>query len=69
MGEKKQIAYFYNAKMAEKETDVDYDGELAVPEKGQVLRRPDGKDWKVEAVMMEQVGRALPVYKVYFLPA
>ena len=65
----KQIAYYYDSKFAEKETEVDLDGAMRVPVKGEVLRRPDGKQWKVEAVMTEQTGNALPVHKVYMVKA
>lgn len=56
MGSKKQIAYFYNAKVKDDETEVDMDGDLVVPEKGQILVRPDGKRWKVETMMTRHDG-------------
>jgi hypothetical protein len=55
MGQK-QIAYFYNSKIEDDETEVDMDGDKTVPEKGQVLVRPDGKPWKVEVVMARHDG-------------
>jgi hypothetical protein len=68
--EKKQIAYFYNSKIKDEETQVDMDGDLPVPEKEQILLRPDGKRWKVAAVnVRHDGGGALPAYLVYLVPA
>jgi hypothetical protein len=63
MEEKKQVTYFYNAQIAEDETQIDMDGSLKVPEKGDIRAR-DGKSWKVEYVMAER-SEALLTYKVY----
>ena len=68
--EKKQIAYYYNTVIKEDETVVDIDGDIRVPVKGEVLLRPDGKRWKVEAVnATHDRGGALPVYRIYLVPA
>ena len=67
--EKKQIAYHYYGKLKEDETEIDMHGDKIVPEKGQFLLRPDGKRWKVEAVITRHDGGgALPVHSVYLAP-
>jgi hypothetical protein len=67
--EKKQIAYHYGGKIKEDETEIDMDGDKPVPERGQVLLRPDGKRWKVEAVMTRHDGGgALPIHAVFLAP-
>jgi len=69
MGEKKQIAYYYDTKFNEQDTQIDMDGDLSVPEKGQVLEK-HGRRWKVEAVMTSYGGDgSLPVHKVYLVKA
>ena len=67
---KKQLAYYYDSVIRPAETVVDLDDEFDVPKQGQVLRRPDGKDWKVEVIQIFQEGSgALPVYRIYLVPA
>jgi hypothetical protein len=66
MLEKKQVAYHYDGKIKEDETEIDIVGDMAVPEKGQMILRPDGKHWKVEMTMTRHDGGgALPVHLVY----
>jgi hypothetical protein len=69
-GAMKQIAYFYNAKLRDDETDIDLNGDFIVPERGQTLLRPDGKYWKVEAVTQRYDGEnAVTAHLVYLVPA
>ena len=49
---------------AEGEGELDMDGNMRVRVKGD-FRFRDGKRWKVEVVMTEHMGAALPVPKVY----
>jgi hypothetical protein len=65
MGEPQEIAFYYNAKIAEDETRLDKTGDIEVPEKGEILWR-DGQEWKVEEVLT-QTSRdgSMPIYKVY----
>ena len=54
-----------NAKLAEDETNVDLDGDLPLPKKGDLVWR-DGKQWRIEAVITRHHGGgALRFYKVY----
>ncbi len=46
------------------EVEVDMDGNMRVPVKGD-FRLRGGKSWKVEVVMAEHTGTALPIPKVY----
>jgi hypothetical protein len=65
MKEGKQIAYFYDTILAEEETELDLDGSVAVPAKGDT-RPHGGKTWRVEHVRTDHSGgRALPIYCVY----
>ena len=38
MGEKKQIAYYYDGQFKNEDTEVDPDGELAVPKKNRLSK-------------------------------
>jgi hypothetical protein len=49
---------------AEGNAKVDMDGNMRVPVKGD-FRFRHGKRWKVEVVMTEHMGAALPIPKVY----
>jgi hypothetical protein len=65
MKEPKQIAYFYDAILADEETDLDLDGTVAVPAKGDT-RQHEGKMWRVEHVTTDRTSpNALPIYCVY----
>lgn len=65
MSKQKQITYWYDGKMAEDETEVDKDGSMTVPQKGDP-REHDGKKWKVEIVLTEISGDgSFPVHKDY----
>ena len=55
MKEPKQIAYFYDAILADEETELDLDGTVAVPVKGEV-RQHGGKTWRVQHVTTERAG-------------
>ena len=65
MNEGKQIAYFYDTVLAEEETELDLDGSVAIPAKGETRNR-GGKTWQVEYVRTDHTGnRSLPIYCVY----
>jgi hypothetical protein len=65
MKEPKQIAYFCDAILANEETELDLDGTIAVPVKGDT-RQHDGKTWRVEHVTTDRTApNALPIYCVY----
>ena len=65
MKEPKQIAYIYDAVLAEEETELDLDGSITVPVKG-VIRLYGGKTWRVEHVTTDRTApNALPIYCVY----
>jgi hypothetical protein len=65
MKEPKQIAYFYDTLLADEETELDLDGTVAVPAKGD-MRQHGGKAWLVEHVgTFRSAHAALPIYCVY----
>ena len=65
MNEPKQIAYFYETLLAEEETELDLDGTVAVPVKGDT-RQHGGKMWRVDQVSVDRTApNALPIYCVY----
>jgi hypothetical protein len=65
MKEPKQIAYFYDTILADDETELDLNGSVAVPVKGDT-RRHGGKTWRVEHVGIDRIAHAaLPIYSVY----
>jgi hypothetical protein len=65
MKEPKQIAYFYDAVLADEETELDLDGTVAVPAKGDT-RHHIGKSWRVDHVTTDRTApNALPIYCVY----
>ncbi len=65
----KQIAYYYDTKINPEDTQVDMDGHIEVPKKGEILEK-HGERWKVEAVMTDLSGSgALPVHKIYLVKA
>ena len=71
MSKAKQIAYYYNATLAEDETVFDPDGDVAVPQKDEVLMRR-GRRWKVVHVNTEVSTSArgpIPVHRVYLMEA
>ena len=66
MKEAKQIAYWYDGVLAENETELDLNGAVIVPLKGDT-RRHDGKMWQVEFVKADRSSDGpLPIYCVYF---
>ena len=65
MKEPKQIAYFYDAILADEENELDLNGTVAVPVKGD-MRQHGGKTWRVEHVTTDRTApNALPIYCVY----
>jgi hypothetical protein len=56
MTEGKQIAYFYDKILAEEETELDVDGSVVVPAKGDT-RQHGGKTWTVEHVGIDRTVR------------
>ena len=65
MNEPKQIAYFYDTLLADEETELDLDGTVAVPVKGDIRKRGD-KIWQVSHVEIDRTSpKAMPIYCVY----
>ena len=65
MKEPKQIAYFYDTFLADEETELDLDGTVAVPVKGDT-RRHGAKLWRIDHVETDRTApSALPIYCVY----
>jgi hypothetical protein len=66
MKEPKQIAYLYDTVLADEETELDVDGSVGVPAKGDV-RQHRGKTWRVEhvAIVRTRAHDALPIYCLY----
>jgi hypothetical protein len=64
--EQGQIAYYYNGVLHAEETELDLDGDKKIPAEGEVIVRPDKKQWKVVRVTTRHDrGNALPIYMVY----
>lgn len=65
VGKPKQIVYRYDGDAASEEPVTDFDGEVRVPQKDEIVRRK-GKDWKVVAVneQTSSDGR-IPVHRVF----
>ncbi len=60
MKEPKQIAYFYDTLLADEETELDLDGTVAVPIKGD-MRQHGGNAWRVDHVEIDHTAPgALP---------
>jgi hypothetical protein len=67
MEKKKQIAYFYNSEFNADDTQVDMDGDIRVPQKGEIIEK-HGERWKVEIVMVDHsFSGALPVHRIYLV--
>lgn len=67
---RKQIIYFYDARIEPNETQIDVDGDLLPPMKGDILLRPDNKWWKVEYTQVRHDGgNALEVHEIFLVPA
>jgi len=65
MTEGKQIVYFYDNIFADEETELDLDGTVAVPVKGD-RRQHGGKTWRVEHVTTDRnAPNTLSIYCVY----
>jgi hypothetical protein len=64
MAEIRQIIYFYNSKVAECETQVDSEGTIPVPVKGDIRFR-NRERWKVKVVTTERRGPTTVIHKVY----
>jgi hypothetical protein len=66
---KKQIAYYYDAEINPEDTEVDMEGDMPVPEKGQILEK-HGQRWRVEVVMVDHsFDGALDVHRIYLVKA
>jgi len=66
MKEAKQIAYSYDTILADEEAELDLDGTVAAPVKGDT-RQHSGKTWRVEHVTIEHAGeKTIPIYCAYF---
>ena len=64
--EPREIAYYYNGIIKPEETHMDSDGLMRIPSEGEILVRPDGKQWKVvEIIAQYRKGIRLPTYLVY----
>ena len=70
MDEKKQIIFYYDGEIKPEDTQVDPDGELAVPKKEQIIEK-HGQKWRVTFVVRESGGGKgeYPVHKVYLARA
>ncbi len=69
MSGQKQIAYLYQGVIKAEETEVDIEGNKPLPKKGDILLRPDGKRWKVEAITIRHdEGNALTLHSIYLAP-
>ena len=65
MKEPKQLAYFYDKILADEETELDLDGTVTVPVKGDT-RQHGGILWRVENVTTDRTSpNALTIYCVY----
>jgi len=53
MKEPKQIAYFYDNIFADEETELDLNGTVTLPAKGDT-RQHGGKTWRVEHVTIDR---------------
>jgi len=63
----RQFVYRYDGNANSDEVVEDFDGEVLVPEKGQVIPR-NGKNWRVVEVLTEQTlsnPGAIPVCRVF----
>ena len=49
----KRVIYRYNGDPYSEETETDLDGEVAVPQFGEIIRRKE-KDWKVVHVLQHE---------------
>ena len=69
MKEPKQLAYFYENILADEETELDLDGIVEVPAKGDT-RQHGGKTWRVEHVSIDRTAPiALPIFCIYLKDA
>ena len=62
----KQIVFRHNGDPATEESDLDMDGDKAVPKQGSLVDRR-GEPWKVVQVSMERSAEepfAVPIYRV-----
>jgi hypothetical protein len=63
--EPKLVAYFGDVLLADEETELDLDGTVAVPAKGDT-RKHHGKTWRVDHVAIDRTApSALPIYCVH----
>jgi hypothetical protein len=61
----KQVVYRYNGVAASDEVEVDLDGDLSIPEQGQLVNR-NGKLWKCAGSITELSSTgAIPVVRVF----
>lgn len=69
MGEKKQIAFYYDGEFRNEDTIIDSDGSASVPEKGAIIRM-HLQDWRMTHVS-KTVGQQdeYVVYKIYLARA
>jgi len=64
MGKPKQFVYRYNGDAQSEEVEQDFNGDVAIPEKGSLITRK-GKTWHVVHVLEEATGTAVPVVRVF----
>ncbi len=65
MDEPKQIAYFYDTVLADEETELDLDGTVPTPVKGDT-RKQGAKTWRVDHVEIDRTSpKAMPIYCVH----
>jgi hypothetical protein len=69
MNEKKQIAYYYDTRFNAEDMEIDTEGDMVVPDRGQILQK-HGERWKVAAVMIEHKNDgSLSIHRVYLVKA
>ena len=67
----RQFVFRYEGDAKTEEVVQDFDGEIPLPERDAVITR-NGKQWKVAAVMTEQLlgnPPALPVHRIFLTKA
>ena len=68
MGDKKQIAFYYDAELRSEDTVIDPDGSTTVSEKGAIIRMP-GQNWRVTHVAKAAGKDDVVAYKIYLARA
>jgi hypothetical protein len=65
VNEPRQIAYFYDTVLADEETELDLDGTVSIPMKGDT-RKHGAKTWRVDQVEIDRTApTAMPIYCIH----